>query len=76
MSYSSTPATILIATPVPTTPLTIRQAPFAYPPSLKAHRADQATQLPLVVTLATELLLLFLIGIFLPFVIAYIVARA
>ena len=76
MSDSTTHTIVPTAPPVPAAPPALRQVPLAHVPVFRTCHVEQAALLALVVAMVVELLLFFLTAVFLPAVIAYIVAEA
>ena len=76
MPDSTTHIIVSTAAPVPAAPPALRQVPLAHGPAFRTYHVEQAAPLAFVVAVVVELLLLFLTTVFLPAVIAYIVAGA
>ena len=76
MSDSTTHTIVPTAAPVSAASPALRQAPLAHVPTFRTYHVEQVAPLALVVAMVVELLLLFLIAVFLPARIAYIVAGA
>ena len=75
MSDSTTHIIVPTVAPVPAATPALRQAPLAHVP-VRTYFVEQIAPLALVVAMVVELLLFFLTAVFLPAVIAYIVAEA